>query len=326
MHNTVNVGIIGLGMRGMNCLSRNIAHLSEETGLRITALCDRNAARMHEARELITGEFAQHNIHVAPNLYHDGEDLIAAPEVDLILITSITDSHRQYAVPALFSGKKVYCDKPLAHTAEDAVAIVHAEVEAKNPLIMGFTRRYELPWRKAYQLLQDGAIGDLTMIQVRDIIPYHRYLTAWWRRRAWSGGALNDKGSHLFDVFNWFSGGQAVQIHGFGNRTLVRPDPDAPNRCSECDRECPYRRRPLGDAGRGFTPHYGPSWLQETEEKYMDDVCAYAPGSDLYHNGSVHVNRLRFGLCDNRLHRRNGSARSYQRNDKRQAQTDNAHS
>jgi predicted dehydrogenase len=34
--------------------------------------------------------------------------------------------------------------------------------------------------------------------------------------------------------------------------------------------------------------HFGSSWLQETEEKHMDDVCVYAPGSDLYHNGSIH--------------------------------------
>jgi predicted dehydrogenase len=32
---------------------------------------------------------------------------------------------------------------------------------------------------------------------------------------------------------------------------------------------------------------YGPSWLDESEEKYMDDVCVYAPGADLYHYGSL---------------------------------------
>jgi predicted dehydrogenase len=33
--------------------------------------------------------------------------------------------------------------------------------------------------------------------------------------------------------------------------------------------------------------HFGPSWLRENEEKFMDDVCIYTPGSDLYHNGSI---------------------------------------
>jgi predicted dehydrogenase len=174
---------------------------------------------------------------------------------------------------------------------EDAIAIVEAEAEAQTPLIMGFTRRYESAWRRAHELLHQGAIGPLIMVQVRDIIPYHRYLTAWWRRRAWSGGALNDKGCHLFDVFNWFTGSQARRVHGFGGRSVIQPDPQAPPRCHLCHRDCPYRRREPETAAPSapdLLVHFGPSWLQETEEKHMDDVCVYTPGSDLYHNGSIH--------------------------------------
>jgi predicted dehydrogenase len=131
-------------------------------------------------------------------------------------------------------------------------------------------------------------IGDLIMIQIRDIIPYHRYLTAWWRRREWSGGALNDKGCHLFDAFNWFAGSRATRVHGFGGRSVIQPDPDAPGRCMTCERSCPYRRRSGDSYAFDIIPHFGPSWLAETEEKHMDDVCVYAPGSDVYHNGSIH--------------------------------------
>lgn len=137
-------------------------------------------------------------------------------------------------------------------------------------------------------MLKDGVIGSLIMIQIRDIIPYHRYLTAWWRRRKWSGGALNDKGCHLFDVFNWFAKNRATRVHGFGGCSVVQKDPDGPVRCLKCDRACPYRRRSADSSAFDSIPHFGPSWLEETEEKYMDDVCVYAPGSDVYHNGSIH--------------------------------------
>jgi predicted dehydrogenase len=285
---TVGVGIIGLGSRGLDCLGRTMAQLGHETGFRIEALCDRNPERMVEARDLLVGAYAEQGIDISPGLYDRGLDLIHAPEVDLVVIASITDSHRAYAVPALHSGKKVYCDKPLAQDATDSIAIVKAESADRNPLIMGFTRRYEAPWRRAHALLQAGTIGDLLMVQIRDVIPYHRYLTAWWRRRAWSGGALNDKGCHLFDVFNWFIESRAVQVHGFGGRSAIRTDPTAPGRCLACDRVCPYRRRSPSGVAAGLAPHAGDSWLCETEEKHMDDVCVYAPGADLYHNGSIH--------------------------------------
>jgi len=287
---TIGVGIIGLGVRGVYCIARNMVD-HPEIGFRITALCDRNPQRMAETEAILQQRYIEQGMEIAPKLYEDGLNLIADPDVDLIVITSITDTHRQFAVPALRSGKKVYCDKPLAQNAEDAVAIVEAEAETRNPLIMGFTRRYESAWLRAYELLQEGVIGDLIMLQVRDIIPYHRYLTAWWRRRAWSGGALNDKGSHLFDVFNWFTGAQALKVHGFGGRAVIQPDPDAPPRCRLCDRECPYRRRELETAApstRDMQAHFGASWLAEQDEKYADDVCVYAPGADLYHNGSIH--------------------------------------
>jgi predicted dehydrogenase len=258
----------------------------------MTALCDRNVDRMGETCDALGPIFEAQGAEFLPNLYDDGLALIADPSVDLVVITSVTDTHRQFAVPALRSGKKVYCDKPLAHNAEQAVAIVEAEAGAASLLMLGFTRRYETPWRRAFAMLEGGAIGDLTMVQVRDIIPYHRYLMAWWRRRRWSGGALSDKGCHLFDVFNWFARATARRVHAFGSRSVVTPDPEAPFRCSACDRDCAYRRRgldgqPVPDAP-DLIAHLGPSWLAESEEKHMDDVCIYRPGSDLYHNGTVH--------------------------------------
>ncbi len=288
---TIGVGIIGLGVRGLDSIARNMVTLYPEIKLKITALCDRNPERIEEAQDYLQARYARHGVEIKPTHYINGLDLVDDPAVELIIITSITDTHRWFAVPALRSGKKVYCDKPLAHNVEDAVAIVEAETETENELIMGFTRRYESSWVKAYQLLQDGVIGDLAMIQVRNIIPYHRYLSAWWRRREWSGGALNDKGSHIFDVFNWFSGSRAQKVQGFGGRSMIQTEPDGPQRCHTCDRDCPYRRRSTETGlpiSSDLMMHASSSWLQESEEKYIDDICVYAPGSDLYHNGSIH--------------------------------------
>ena len=71
---------------------------------------------------------------------------------------------------------------------------------------------------------------------------------------------------------------------------MIEVDHAAPRRCHQCDRDCRYRRRSAttqATIGEEFAAHDGPSWLSETEEKYIDDGCVYAPGSDLYHNGSI---------------------------------------
>lgn len=286
----IRVGIIGLGTRGTHALARNMAETYPQHRLRVTALHDRNADRTREAADDLVAQYAAVGVTLDPTLHTDGHALIADPDVDLVMVVSITDTHREYAVPALESGKRVYCDKPLAHTVEDAVAIVEAERRTGNRLIMGFTRRYEDAWRTAADLLADGTIGRLQLVQVRDMIPYHRYLTGWWRRREWSGGALNDKGSHLFDVFNWMTGERALRVGAVGGRRALEAPAGHADRCHRCELVCPYRRREFGTgapvAEDVFT-HAGPSWLAETDERYVDDTCVYAPGTDLWHGGSV---------------------------------------
>jgi len=286
----IQVGIVGLGMRGMHAIARNMAETFRELGFEVAALSDRNPERMAEAKRILVQQYDNAGRHVDPVLYQSGTDLIANANLDLIVITTPTDSHREYAIPALHSGKKVYCDKPLAQTVEDAVAIREAEHQTGNLMMMGFTRRFEPPWVRAFDLLEDGTIGRLVMVQIRTIIPYHRYLTGWWRRREWSGGALNDKGSHLFDVFNWFSGSRAVEVSGFGGRSMLEPDPSAPDRCQDCTRVCIYRRRAwkTGEpVASDLVTLGGSSRALETEEKFVDDNCVYRPGADIYHNGSI---------------------------------------
>ncbi|NQU44067.1 Gfo/Idh/MocA family oxidoreductase [bacterium] len=277
--NTVGVGIIGSGLRGVSCLAAAMAATWEETRFEVRCLMDRNEERLQEAQRHLKSVCAKHG---APQpdvrLTTDAQSLIDDPRVQMILVTTPTYAHREPAEAALASGKKVYLDKPIAADLEDAAAIVDAEKRAGHPLIMGFTRRYEEPWRRAFHLLETGVIGDLHMLQLRAVIFYHVYFHNWFRRREWSGGALNDKSAHHCDVLNWFAQSACRRVAAFGGQRVYKPDPNAPVRCAECDRDCPYRANP-----RTFDSHpkgQPDSWGHETEELYRGDNCVYLPGSD----------------------------------------------
>ena len=288
---TINVGIIGAGYRGVNTLAERIVEVSEETGLRVSALCDTRPDRLEECKAHLTHLFAERSIDVDISTTEDASSLIASDDVDLVMVTTPQCAHLDPAVTALQSGKKVYCDKPIAHTLEDAVAIVRAERDSKNEMILGFTRRYEAPWRKAYELVQDGVIGDLHMIQVRDIIPFHTYFHRWHRRKSWSGEAINDKSSHHMDVFNWFAGSRAERMTGFGGQRVFVAKEDAPERCLTCDLECPWRVDPT----RGKLQSQeelaltGDSWMNAEDEYDRVDNCVYLPGADILDHASFQI-------------------------------------
>ncbi|MDC3353121.1 Gfo/Idh/MocA family oxidoreductase, partial [Verrucomicrobiales bacterium] len=218
------------------------------------------------------------------------QQLINDPEVDLIVITSPTAAHAEATIPALRSGKKVYLDKPIAHTLEDSIAIRNAEVEAGNPMIMGFTRRYETPWLKLREIVSSGKIGDLKMMLIRAVLPYSFYFQTWHRTRAVSGGALNDKGSHYTDVFNWFVGdAKATQVNAFGGRNVFIEEEDTPEFCSVCDRDCPYRASEAmpdtQDQMKGAVDH---SYETETDPLKRKDNCVYKSGADIFDHASIH--------------------------------------
>ncbi|MEM7602141.1 MAG: Gfo/Idh/MocA family oxidoreductase [Verrucomicrobiota bacterium] len=286
----IRVGIIGTGSRGITCIGRQIAEQSRELDMTITAFCNRTESRMQVALEDVNAVAKEAgNDPFSPSFYLEPTNLINDEEVDLIVITSPTAAHAEATIPALESGKKVYLDKPIAHTLQDAIAIREAEHRTGNPMIMGFTRRYEKPWLDLHKMVQNGVIGDLKMMLIRAVLPYSFYFQTWHRTRAVSGGALNDKGSHYTDVFNWFAGGRTTQVNAFGGRNVFHEEADAPEFCATCDRDCPYRvEQAMPDTQDQMKGAVDRSYEQETDPLKRKDNCVYKKGADIFDHASIH--------------------------------------
>lgn len=288
---TLRIGIIGTGNRGITCIGRQVAEQAGELDLALTAFCNRTESRMRIALDEVNAAAAgAGNASFSPRFYSDPLELIRDDEVDAVVITSPTAAHAEAAIPALESGKKVYLDKPIAHTLEDAVAIRRAEHAADNPMIMGFTRRYETPWLELHRLVSEGAIGDLKMMLVRAVLPYSFYFQTWHRSRAVSGGALNDKGSHYTDVFNWFNpGARAARVNAFGGRNVFVERDDAPEFCATCDWDCAYRSGEAApDTQDQMRSAVDRSYETETDPLKRKDNCVYKAGADIFDHASVH--------------------------------------
>ncbi len=260
-----------------------MAEMAAETGLRIVGLHDRLPDRMEFGCQHINQIYQKNDTGCEATSFDDMAALINHPDVDLVLVTTHTNAHREPTIMALEAGKKVYLDKPISVTLEDAEAIHAAEKRVKSPVMMGFTRRYEASWREAVRHLEEGVIGDLQMVLLRSVIPYTRYLQLWHRDQSLSGGAINDKCSHHFDVLNWLAKSELQSLTAVGGRSSIfKPDPTAPKRCSECDRECAYRRHDtLIDKEEGSAEVPNPSWVDAEHVRDRNDNCVYLPGADI---------------------------------------------
>jgi predicted dehydrogenase len=246
---------------------------------------------MEEALSSFTTKYKeQHGVSPTITTYENYRDLIHDNNIDLVMIVTPTYAHAEQAVAALHSEKKVFLDKPIAQNLEGALSIRRAEQKSDNQLVMGFTRRFEQKWLDTFDLVQTGVIGEVKMLLHRAVVPYHNIFQSYMRRLEWSGGALAEKVSHLFDVLNWFAGNPPERLSSFGGRIVYAAQEDAPLRCSVCDRECPYRVGVQQEMIRPDTMvDFEDSRIGETELIKMHDICVWLKGADINDHGVVNI-------------------------------------
>jgi predicted dehydrogenase len=146
-------GIIGVGMEGSGVLSNAI----QLPGVECVAAADLYDGRHALARE-ITGKA---NLPVTRRY----RELLDNKEIDCILAAVPDHWHKQVVVDSVRAGKPIYCEKPMSHTASDGVEMVAAAKATGKIVQIGSQRVSSVICGKAKELLAQGIIGDLTLVE-----------------------------------------------------------------------------------------------------------------------------------------------------------------
>lgn len=150
---TLRIGVIGTGAIGQDHIRRITNTLS---GGEIVAVNDVNK---EQANAVVNTQGLDAKV------YDDGHDLIKAEEVDAIVVTSWGPTHEEFVLAAIEAGKPVFCEKPLATTAEGCKKIVDAEIAHGKPLVqVGYMRRYDTGYRALKKVIESGKIGEALMV------------------------------------------------------------------------------------------------------------------------------------------------------------------
>ncbi len=93
------------------------------------------------------------------------EALLADPEVDAVYISTPHPLHAQWAIAAAEAGKHILCEKPLAMHFGEAAAVVDAAERHDVFLMEAFMYRCHPQTAKLVKLIQEGAIGEVQLIE-----------------------------------------------------------------------------------------------------------------------------------------------------------------
>lgn len=152
--------------------NRAAASVSEMKNENVVALCDVDKNYLDRAAEQF------------PNarLYRDYREMFEkeASKLDAVTVATADHHHAPASIRAIRAGLHVYCEKPLTHTVFEARLLADEAKKRGLATQMGTQIHAGDNYRRVVEVIQSGAIGDVTEIHV-------------WVGKIWGGGKLPDK-------------------------------------------------------------------------------------------------------------------------------------
>jgi len=91
----------------------------------------------------------------------DWRSTINRPDIDIVDICTPNNAHAEIAIEALKAGKHVICEKPLASTLKESVAMVEAARASNCTTMVAFNYRRTPAVALAKKFIDEGKIGDV---------------------------------------------------------------------------------------------------------------------------------------------------------------------
>lgn len=144
--------------------------------------------------------------------------IIAAPDIDAIVICTPTDTHADLIERAVRAGKAVFCEKPVDLSAARIRACLDVVRAANGKLMVGFNRRFDPSFGALRRRVAAGEIGNVELVTILSRDPAPPPLGFVER----SGGLFRDMMIHDLDMARLLLGEEPVEVHGVG-ACLVDP-------------------------------------------------------------------------------------------------------
>lgn len=152
----LKIGLIGSGWYGMVIAKAAL----EAGGVEVIAVADVDSEHLSNSLNELTSLQGSR-----PQGFSDYRELLKISALQAILIGTPTHWHALQFVDACRRGLPVYCEKPLAYDIKEGQAMVKAAQEAGNIVQIGFQRRQNKAFSKAKELIGEGEIGKVHLIE-----------------------------------------------------------------------------------------------------------------------------------------------------------------
>ena len=194
----INFGVWGFGRMGAE---HGKFYAMEKDTFKLVAACDTDPKRRERAK-------ADYQCAV----YADSEKFLADPDMELVVISTLSLDHTRHTVQALESGKMVLLDKPIAITDEELETLRRADKEHPKKLFVLHNLRFEPMFEAVQKAIAQGLLGEINLIKLRRHLRGHYFRSDWQTLLEYGGGLLNNWGNHEIDHAVQLLGSHAVDV------------------------------------------------------------------------------------------------------------------
>ena len=131
------------------------------------------------------------------NTYSTVDAMLAAEELDAVFVLTPRSEHVSATRSALAAGVDVFCEKPLATIAADAVSLARQAEDDGRVLMVGFNRRFA-PVYEAGRAAFDAGGASFCVAQKNRAGSEYR--------------ATFENAIHMVDLLRWYCGGEPVDV------------------------------------------------------------------------------------------------------------------
>lgn len=271
----VGTGVRGIGMWGTPVIKEFVNQVE------FVGLCDINPGRVETAKAAMK---------LSCPTYTDFEKMMKEQKPDLLIVTTVDNTHDEFIVKGMEHGADVITERPMTTDEKKCQRIIDAEKRTGKKVRVTFNYRYSPHRQKIYELLRAGTIGKITSADFHwylDTSHGADYFRRWHRLRKHGGTLLVHKASHHFDLLNWWLESDPQEVFAYGN--LEYYGKNNPFRHTHC-RPCPHKDK---------CKHY---WditknqrlvdlyvKNEKHDGYLRDGCVWREDIDIFDKMAVQI-------------------------------------
>lgn len=196
----IGVGMVGAGLMGAvhSFMLKKIASFSD-IDLELVAIADMDKSKL-------AGFAAGFGY---KETYADYKRITSHPDVNVIYITTPTVYHKEILKESVSKGKHVFCEKPLAFTAQEAQDMLDSTLKAGVKHQVGLVLRYSPTFNVIKDFLSNDLGFPMTVLFRDDqVFPIKGVHNTPWRGdvKSAGGGTIIEHSIHDVDMLTWLFG------------------------------------------------------------------------------------------------------------------------